>query len=272
LCQRLYAEAESEPQEAVDLEKQRAALVKVIKANIWGNQADLSMWITEGERSPNQANEDSHDSHLLVDDAGRVADFLFNLDQPRVDFILDNVGLELIYDLCLADYLLGEVIAGSVHFHLKYHPTFISDATIPDVHETIENLMEDDHAQVRALGNRLKEYLKGGRLILKTDLYWTSPLAGWQMPSRLRRELGKSDLVISKGDANYRRLLGDRHWPFTTPFADIVGYMPCALLAIRVLKSELVTGLEAGQAEATAAKDDKWLYSGEWGVIQFYQA
>jgi len=270
LCQQLYSEAEHQPAAGKEIEKERAALVKVIKANIWGNQADLSMWITEGEQSPNQANQDSHDSQLLVDDAGRVADYLFNLDQPRVDFILDNVGLELIYDLCLADYLLREAIAGSVHFHLKFHPTYISDATIPDVHETIDDLAGDEHAQVQALASRLEEYLKAGRLILKTNLYWTSPLTGWQMPGRLRQELGEADLIISKGDANYRRLLGDRHWPFTTPFADIVGYMPSALLAIRVLKSELVAGLEPGQAEATAAKDAKWLYSGEWGVIQFY--
>ncbi|MEJ2709294.1 MAG: damage-control phosphatase ARMT1 family protein [Anaerolineales bacterium] len=268
LCRRLYSEAE--PAASESKTRRRAMLVKVIKANIWGNQADLSMWITEGQSSPNQANEDTHDSQLLVDDAERAADYLLRLNQPRVDFILDNVGLELIYDLCLADYLLRENIAGSVHFHLKFHPTYISDATIPDVHETIDDLSQDEHEQVRALAARLKASLKAGRFLLNTDLYWTSPLAGWQMPDRLRRELGKADLIISKGDANYRRLLGDRHWPFTTPFEDIVGYMPAALLAIRVLKSELIAGLEARQAEKTAQKDPKWLYSGEWGLIQFY--
>jgi uncharacterized protein with ATP-grasp and redox domains len=268
LCRRLYSEAE--PTASEIKARRHARLVEVIKANIWGNQADLSMWITEGESSPNQANEETHDSQLLVDDAERAADYLFSLNEPRVDFILDNVGLELIYDLCLADYLLREHIAGSVNFHLKVHPTYISDATIADVHETIEDLSQDEHARVRALASRLETSLKAGRFILETDLYWTSPLAGWQMPDRLRRELGEADLIISKGDANYRRLLGDRHWPFTTPFEDIVGYLPVALLAIRVLKSELIAGLEAGQAEKAAQKDPKWLYSGEWGVIQFY--
>jgi len=53
-------------------------------------------------------------AQLLVDDAPSVAEFI--LKNPaglsQVDFILDNIGLELAYDLLLADFLLerGELL------------------------------------------------------------------------------------------------------------------------------------------------------------------
>jgi hypothetical protein len=92
----------------------------------------------------------------------------------------------------------------------------------------------------------------------------------WLMPGPLRAELSESEMIISKGDANYRRLLGDRHWPPTTKFADVVGYSPAPLAALRTQKSEVAIGLEPGQAETVAGQDSEWLINGRWGVIQFW--
>jgi hypothetical protein len=92
----------------------------------------------------------------------------------------------------------------------------------------------------------------------------------WNMPDPLLRELAQADLIISKGDANYRRLLGDRHWQFTTPFDDVVCYLPAPFVAIRTLKSEMVAGLDPGQPERVAIQDPNWLIDGRWGMIQFY--
>jgi len=89
------------------------------------------------------------------------------------------------------------------------------------------------------------------------------------MPASLRRKLSEADLLISKGDANYRRLLGDRHWPFTTPFDDIVGYLPAPLLALRTFKSEVAAGLHPEQVADLDKNDPDWLINGKWGVIQF---
>jgi hypothetical protein len=99
--------------------------------------------------------------------------------------------------------------------------------------------------------------------------FWNSPLYWWEMPEDVGREQARSSLLISKGDANYRRLTGDRHWPFTLPFADVVCYTPVPLLALRVIKSELALGLRPGQAEAVSREDPNWLFDGKWGVIQF---
>jgi len=89
------------------------------------------------------------------------------------------------------------------------------------------------------------------------------------MHPHLRQELSKSALIISKGDANYRRWLGDRHWPHTTPTEDILVYRPAPVLALRVIKSNLIAGLRPGQSEAMDQKDPAWLHDGNWGVIQF---
>ena len=91
----------------------------------------------------------------------------------------------------------------------------------------------------------------------------------WEMPEVLREELTKSDLVLFKGDMNYRRLLGDRHWDFEIPFEEIMEYFPAPVAAVRTLKAEVLCGLAHGQAEAAALQDPEWMVNSNWGVIQF---
>jgi hypothetical protein len=89
------------------------------------------------------------------------------------------------------------------------------------------------------------------------------------MPDDLCADLAQAQLVVAKGDANYRRLLGDLHWPYTTPFADIVSYLPTALVALRTFKSEVAAGLEPEQIKILEEQDSNWLTNGKRGVIQF---
>jgi hypothetical protein len=93
----------------------------------------------------------------------------------------------------------------------------------------------------------------------------------WQMPADLYDRLGRSDFIITKGDANYRRLLGDRHWSFTTPFDQIVSYAPAPLLALRTVKAEVAAGLTEQQVEHLNEKDPEWLINGRWGLIQYQE-
>jgi len=74
--------------------------------------------------------------------------------------------------------------------------------------------------------------------------------------------------VIVKGDANYRRLLGDARWPHTTPFAHAIRYFPSPLVVLRTLKAEIIVGLQPGQAEQLQAEDPAWLVNGKRGIIQ----
>lgn len=246
-------------------------MVSLFYQDLWGNQADLSLWPAEAGEKPDHAGLEQAQAFLLADDASKVADYLLSLPTgvARVDLLLDNAGFELVADLVVADTLLRCGLAREVCLHVKAHPTFVSDALRQDVAWTLLALKSDEHFEVSALGGRLLSALDDGRLALRPDFFWTSPQPAWQMPADLRLVLGQADLVISKGDANYRRLLGDRDWPYTTPFEAIMAYFPAPILALRTLKAELVCGLQPGQAEATAAQDPDWLVAGRWGVVQF---
>jgi uncharacterized protein with ATP-grasp and redox domains len=270
------------------------AFTRLLSIDLWGNQVDLSLWPTDAEEKPDHANHASQQEHLLTDDTTAVTDYLkmrletgrletkkqsqiSNLQSPisslqsptRMDFLIDNAGFELIGDLALADYLLSSGAIQTVRFHLKIHPTFVSDATIGDVQTTITYLQGNEDERVKALGERLAMLVGNGRFQLHTHPYWTSPLPGWEIPADLQTELAAADLIISKGDANYRRLLGDRHWDYTTPFDDVVCYLPAPLVALRTLKSDVLIGLEPGQQPILDQKDPDWLVNGRWGLIQF---
>jgi hypothetical protein len=244
---------------------------------LWGNQKDLSMWPTGEADQPAHGDEAGAQAHLLLDDSAAVATYLAQLRprKVRVDFLMDNAGLELVGDLALVDYLLASGVADHVVLHLKAHPTFVSDAMPKDVQETLDYLA-NGAAATQALVRRLRQHLAAARgaargaarMEMVAHPFWTSPLAMWEMPVALRRSLSEAHLVISKGDANYRRLLGDRHWPFSAPFAQIVSYFPAPLLALRTLKSEVAAGLDPAQVAVLEEEEQPWLTSGRWGMIQ----
>ena len=99
------------------------------------------------------------------------------------------------------------------------------------------------------------------------------PYPLWEMPTALREELRRtSGLVIVKGDANYRRALGDRPWPLDAPFADVCSYPPAPMCCLRTLKAELGCGMASSKTDRAAAADDTWLTDGKWGVVHFAPA
>jgi uncharacterized protein with ATP-grasp and redox domains len=253
----------------LDLGWQETTCAALIAIDLWGNRADLSLWPVDAGDQAMQADWEGAEAQTLVDDTARVTRYLNDHKGARVDFMVDNAGLELVADLALADYLLATGAARTVCLHLKMHPTFVSDATITDVQETAAFLAAEADPAVAAFGSRLTEYLAGSRLLLRDHPFWTSPRAFWEMPADLRQDLSQSQLIISKGDANYRRLLGDRHWPYTTSFQAIMAYTPAPLLALRTLKAEVAAGLSAEQISRLNEEDEKWMVNGRWGVIQF---
>jgi uncharacterized protein with ATP-grasp and redox domains len=247
-------------------------LTKILYQNLWGNQSDLSLWPAEGEDKPDHTDLQKAAEHIIVNRVNKTVEYLISgKSHSRIDFLIDNAGFELVSDLIFADYLLTNRLALTVRLHVKLHPTYVSDAMEKDVRATIEFLRMDSKDITRSLGERLAEALKTDRLQIMGSWFWTSPLDGWLMPRALQEKLGRSSLVISKGDAHYRRLLGDRHWPFTADFEDILAYYPTPLVALRTLKSELVVGLSEEQAKEISDQDPEWLINGRWGMIQHYR-
>ncbi|MBD2451789.1 protein-glutamate O-methyltransferase family protein [Nostoc sp. FACHB-152] len=246
----------------------QTALITLLYFALWGNRVDLSLWSAfESDRS--QFDIQSQLAHILVNDVLKVSELLTTNHGGRIDFIVDNAGFELICDLCLVDFLLSSNLANQVYLHLKPHPTFVSDAMIKDVHDTTSFLLANNDPQVKSCSQRLENYISSGNLVLSEDYFWTSPLAFWEMPNYLQDELAKARLLVVKGDANYRRLLGDRHWEITANIADIICYLPTPMVALRTLKSEVAVGLQPEVVEKVAKSDPSWLTNGQWGVIQF---
>ncbi len=245
-------------------------IVTLLIVEFWGNQVDLSIWPVEDDGVSITESQGELD-HIVVNDSRDVADHLLEIagEAARVDIIIDNAGFELVTDLCMADYLLGTGLVGSIHLHPKGYPIFVSDAMTEDIESTVTFLTGDSDRQVQEFARRLASYIEAGQLRLRANEFWTSPCPMWEMPVSLRSDLTSSGLVISKGDANYRRLLGDRHWAETASFGEVLSYFPAPITALRTNKSEVICGLEPGTAEAIGNEDPDWRTNGQWGEIQF---
>jgi len=243
---------------------ERECFVHLLHASLWGNRADLTN-IALAARPEDDLGRTSGDN-LLVDHSEAMWTLVSSGDLQRVDFICDNAGLEILLDVDLTDFLLRKGLCQQVVFHLKDQPFFVSDTMVKDIGPMLAALRQSG-GTTAALAVRLEAYRRHGQWSLQDDTFWTSWLSFWDMPPRVHRELSKSDLIILKGDLNYRRLLDDRRWASTTRLADIVGYFPRPFLTLRTLKAEIIVGLKEGQAEALTATEPDWLVNGRRGLI-----
>lgn len=241
------------------------ALGHLLLADVFANRMDLSFAASRERGTAAEAND------LLVDDRARALDLLEQGDGP-VHFIIDNAGTELSLDLVLAARLL-ERLGARVVLHLKVHPAFVSDALEHDVRWFLqardalaEALWSTASGAARACRDTLAAALDDGRLQLRPHPYWNGPTSLWELPHGLARELSSARLVILKGDAHYRRAVGDALWPPETPFSDVTAYFPAPLLALRTLKSDTIVGLPVGMATRLDGEDGRWRVNGQRGV------
>jgi len=251
---------------------------------------DLSLLVINELSSRLNIDIEKLKANLLADDTVAI----FNLLSTKivqsnvkysVDFILDNSGMELVTDLAFADWLIQKFSVFSVRFHCKSHPFFVSDSMKKDIMFTIDYLIafenstqtSDEEVQnVHKFGRRLKEYLDTQRLQIIEHWVWTSTRFMYELPTDLLTlpifKESPSIITFFKGDANYRRLVGDRHWKYTKTYQSTVCYLQRTpfwpAVALRTLKADVVVGLQEDVIEKTKNKDPKWLNSGHWGVIQ----
>jgi uncharacterized protein with ATP-grasp and redox domains len=239
----------------------------LIGASLWSNRVDLSLWRAgEGDIDARTADVLGPDasSRLLVDHTDRAVESLGRRG-ANVHFVLDNAGAELVADLALAADVLGR--NGRVTIHAKPHPTFVSDVTLPDLETTIQRLAGEPSTAAN-IGRAIIDGRKAGTVRESVHPFWVSPLPFWECPGDLVDTLADADVVVVKGDANYRRLLGDLHWDPTTAFTEIVRPLQ-PLLSLRTPKSLVAAGIAPEKVEEAAAIDPDWMSSGEWGIIQF---
>ena len=238
--------------------------------DLWGNRIDLSY-----AASLSRGAEISPDD-LLADDRAAVLDHLTahqsagkgDQASQTVYIVVDNAGSELAMDLALSDCLLRH-FSQRVALCLKAHPTFVSDASVDDVWMMLREMSRRGE-RIAALGQRLQGFWQRGRLRFLPHPYWNSSRFLWDLPPGLGRHLNAAQLVIIKGDANYRRAVGDALWPAHTPFSDVLAYLDAPALCLRALKSDPIVGLpSAKMAAALDRADPDWRVNGQRGVIQF---
>jgi uncharacterized protein with ATP-grasp and redox domains len=248
-----------------------------IYTSLWGNKLDLSLWPNGGKESGRITTHHHFEnmlSYILDDVSDALIDHLMkHTHESQVDIIVDNAGYELISDFILGLILLHVGAAQKVRFHTKGHPTFVSDATTKDCKETIEFLSDKckDSSSLRWLSSRLNYCVDAGQFEFLDDNYWCQPIPMWDMPTSISKKLCASKVVVVKGDANYRRLLGDREWDFATPAADVLSYWAVPVCALRTFKSEIGCGIDKAKQLVAQNQDLCWKTSGKWGVVQFYQ-
>ncbi len=166
----------------------------------------------------------------------------------RVDIVLDNAGFELFVDLLLAAHLLATDLATSVVLHPKSIPWFVSDVVPADFAALLNALADPDafyaarspddddsdgekaesdplsSAELDALAflfRQLTAFHADGRLRIRSNRFWTHAGSYWRLPAsepELFADLREAELVVFKGDLNYRKLVGDVSRSFFLPF------------------------------------------------------
>ncbi|CCD23179.1 putative methyltransferase NDAI_0B01450 [Naumovozyma dairenensis CBS 421] len=273
-----------------------------VEISLWGNATDLSL-LTNATLDDiksiqgAKAREES-ESKILINDTKKAWDTLIKLQgsNSRVDFILDNSGFELYADLMLASFLLHTKLANKIIFHAKDTPYMVSDVMLKDFDILLEDLKDrsffnidpnsNDSRALDLFADNIKKFNVEGAIEVRTDSFWTNNLDYWNLdPSEtkyhgaeLHKDLLNSNLVIFKGDLNYRKLTGDRKWAHTTSWDDAIGPLSSngiTLLSLRTIKADVLVGLPEGLNEELSELWEKdhpghgswWRSSGKWAVI-----
>jgi hypothetical protein len=302
---------------------ERMLFFEMCEICLWGNATDLSLLTNisyediqklQGSEARNKSSEEN----IVVNDLPAAFEVLNRLSRDeskkgkerRVDIVLDNAGFELFVDLVLAGYLLTADLATMVVLHPKNIPWFVSDVIPKDFTdllniiadpqpfysnpsedekqkgETPPPLSEAEVADLKFLFERWSGFHEDGRIVIRPNAFWTEGGSYWRMPRTapdLHEDLKESELVIHKGDLNYRKLTADVAWDPTTPFAKAIGPLgePSSgirTLALRTCKADVVVGLPEGEDERLRKTEGgggdsgmrKWAWSGKWAVVQFH--
>jgi hypothetical protein len=248
----------------VDPDRRARAL---LRAAVRGVRADLGA----AAHSARFDAADPPDPTLVLDDSAAVWELLAT--RPAVvGLVADKAGRELLADLLLVDALLGTGSAAQVLLHVKPAPFGVCDATAADVAAALRRLgAAGGYAATAA--RRLQEAFHHGLVRLRTSWSLVGPTGfgptGFDAaPGDPVADFAGAGLTILKGDANYRRLVGDRVWPAGTDVAGPTGWFPGPVVALRALESEVVVGVSAARVAELARWAPDWRTAGTHALVQ----
>lgn len=303
---------------ATDDEKEKvekALFVEMCEICLWGNATDLSLLTNlsydDIQKLQGAESRKANEEKILVNDFAAAFACLKQAQtsgraERRIDIVLDNAGFELFVDLILAGYLLQSGLATQIVLHPKNMPWFVSDVVPKDFSDLLtvlanaksfyETPSEDDEARgvaPPALAQKEEADMTGlfenwsalyaeGKILMRPNVFWTEAGSYWRMPQTapaLLDDLRAAELVVFKGDLNYRKLTGDAWWDPATLFREAIGPLGpgsgIRTLALRTCKADVVVGLPKGKDEELRAMEGgggdvrKWAWSGKWAVVSF---
>ena len=282
--------------QAVDEETQKAIFEEMVQISLWGNATDLSLLtslsVEELNSRQGKAVRDSNKKNIVVDDTEQVWRLLSRLRSSGscrdIHIVLDNAGFELLTDLVFAGYLFESGYAKKIVLHGKRMPWFVSDVNLEDLKFLIEGFADGtiyddiDSADKEALqeaGKYWRGLIHSGKLEFRAELFWTTQHPFGRLPivePALFEDLADADLVVYKGDLNYRKLTYDGMWPHSTSFSEALGPLAkkhdgqgVRSLVLRTAKADVCVGLKPGQ---DTNFDEGWTRYGKYAVVSYWDA
>ena len=282
--------------QAVDEETEKAIFEEMIQISLWGNATDLSLLtsisVEELNSRQGKAVRESNKQNILVDDTEQVWSLLSRLrssGSPRdIHIVLDNAGFELLTDLVFAGYLILSGYAIKVVLHGKRLPWFVSDVNPEDLNYLIEGFVNGtiyddidsaDKDELREAGKYWKGLIQSDMLEFRAELFWTTQHPFGRLPivePGLFEDLADADLVVYKGDLNYRKLTYDGMWPHSTPFSEALGPLAkkydgqgVRSLVLRTAKADVCVGLKPGQDNDL---EEGWTRNGKYAMVSYWDA
>lgn len=239
----LLREGKESTNNAGELEdKERVLFIEMCEICLWGNATDLSflrsLTYEDIQKLQGADARKNAQKNILVNDLPAAYNALKAAQKTgkkdrRVDIVLDNAGFELFVDLVLAGYLSAAGLATQIVLHPKSIPWFVSDVipadfaallgalanpqsfySAPDEHagQLSQPLSDTEVSDLSFLFQHWSKLHSEGQLVIRPNLFWTSGHSYWKLPQaepRLFEDLRESELVIFKGDLNYRKLVAD---------------------------------------------------------------
>ncbi|KAG5885454.1 hypothetical protein JTB14_037035 [Gonioctena quinquepunctata] len=249
--------------------------IVLMKINLWGNKCDLSLSLGTISKHTSLFNTTAMDHKVLCDQLDDIWNAIYNTESTSdiVDIVLDNAGYEVFTDLCLLDYIVSKKLAKSIRIYVKTIPWFISDVMKHDFDWMLLELKKSDDENLIKLGERWTGFIEKGIWSIVESDFWTLPHEYTFMADinpQLYRQLAEAKMVFFKGDLNYRKLFGEKNWdPTTSIEKGLNSFNPTKLAILRIVKADIVCGLQQEVVEKVEASNPKWMETGEYGLIQF---
>lgn len=248
--------ADKSPEELEEAEK--LLFMEMCEICLWGNATDLSLLTSlsyeDIQKLQGAEARKASEKNIIVNELPSAFAVLNearknNKDgDRRVDIVLDNAGFELFVDLILAGYLLSAGLATEIVLHPKSIPWFVSDVIPMDFAHLLnaladpqslysstddgpsdkppQPLSEKEVGELRFLFEQWSKFHEDGKLIMRPNRFWTAGGGYWRLPAtapELFSDLKSSELVLFKGDLNYRKLTCDvSSHLFPLPLSDLL--------------------------------------------------